>query len=499
MIQSSNITFRTFVLVAFTVIASGIAFAALFITLRSGFTRAYSPTVIVRIRLQGEHFAPNTVKSDITFYNTRAGKVKELQNVEFQYGANDMYETTITLDSSFSMAALYAISIKPKGYLLRLFCSEDTTGSLCRSPRILLNEKDPTILNFTALPFSGGDVEPADGNVDSYDISSIFADLGKIGQNLKGDVTGDGVVNIFDYAVALSALSRTVTDDTIPHTLISPLVIPTNYVFPTSTPTPPAATPIPTVLPLPTATPIPTIIPHPTSTPVPTSTSLTHIGKKCVNGTTTVSKSINSKWELDVLPIPYGKPQYICIKPEHIVLHWSDSPNFLGNGATMGALNSKNVICGLAIDSNSVLQMSNFYDDKITWEGCSPVEDSINIEINGTQFDLWYDKNCTIVNPLKNNALAPGELQKKKEETASEYGVSPTSLDWENEKYLTQMKSQEIKVLNTVKYLMAYYSIPLENITGHNKVASNPDPGERFLSCIKKKLDITLSFQNAKY
>lgn len=171
------------------------------------------------------------------------------------------------------------------------------------------------------------------------------------------------------------------------------------------------------------------------------------------------------------------------------MLHWSDSPNFSGNGATWNALNSKNVVCGLAIDEKEVLQMSNFYDDKVTWEGCSTLDDSINIEINGTQFDLWYNKDCKIVNPTANNALATGELQKKKEDVAKQYGVSPSVMDWENPRYVDIMEEQEKKVLETVRYLLLYYDIPKDNVTGHFKLTSSKvDPGPRFLDCIKKKL-----------
>lgn len=488
--RESFTTVFSFVATGLVLLLSAVIFLVLFITLRSGLTRAYNPTVTLQIKLQGEHFVPNTIKGAVTFYNNFQGKVKEWKDVDFQYNTDKIHEATISLDSSIPLTAFYAISIKPKGYMSRLFCSEVATGSACMSPQFVFTEKPPTILNLTAQAFSGGDVEPANGRVDSYDISSIIADLGKVGKNLKGDVTGDEVVNIVDYAVALSSLTRNIVDDPIPQIILNPPVTPTpkpsNTPIPTNTPTPtPTKTPTPSPTLTPTATPKPTATPTPTLTPTPT---IPQLGKNCTNGTAKVTKSINADWGLNVLPIPYGKTQYLCVKPEHIVLHWSDSPNFLGNSATWGALNSKKVVCGLAIDNNETLQMSNFYDDKITWEGCSTLEDSINIETNGTEFDLWYDLNCNVVNPTKNNALAPGELQQKKEEIATQYKISTTSLDWENEKYTTIMKNQEKRVLDAVRYLMTYYSIPLENITGHNKLVDNPDPGERFLMCIKQKL-----------
>ncbi|MCX6731280.1 MAG: N-acetylmuramoyl-L-alanine amidase [Candidatus Roizmanbacteria bacterium] len=488
-IRSSFTTIFAFITTGLVLIISIVVFLVLFVVLRSGLTRAYNPTVTLQIKLQGEHFMPNTVKGTVTFYNSFQGKVKEWKDVDFQYNADKIHEAIISLDSSLPLSAFYAISIKPKGYMSRLFCSGIATGSACMSPQFIFTEKPPTILNLTAQSFAGGDIEPSNGRVDSYDISSIIADLGKVGKNLKGDVTGDEVVNIVDYAVALSSLTRNITDNIVPQIILSPPVTPTpkpsNTPIPTSTPLP-TPTKTPTLTPSPTLTPTPTL--KPTNTPTPTPTSMPQLGKNCTNGTTKVTKSISADWGLNVLPIPYGKTQYTCIKPESIVLHWSDSPQFLGNSATWGALNSKKVVCGLAIDQNEILQMSNFYDDKITWEGCSTLENSINIEINGTQFDLWYNLNCSIVNPTKNNALAPGELQEKKEEIATQYKISTSVLDWENEKYVTIMKNQEQRVLDTVRYLMTYYSIPLENITGHNKLVANPDPGERFLMCITQKL-----------
>lgn len=464
-----------------------VIFIVLFSLYRSSFSKAQSSSMIFRIKLQGEHFLPNAIKTTVVLFNNTQGKVKELQEVPFQLQSDGMYAAQISLDSSLPLSALYAFSIKPKGYLGRLFCSETATGSACVVPQFTLNNTSSTFI-LTSQAFSGGDVEPASGHVDSYDLSSIMADLGKVGENLKGDITNDGVVNVLDYMIALSSLGRNIVDDPIPPSLLI------SHITPTATP---SATLVPTKIPTPTKkptnTPTPTPTIKPTNTPTPTPTSIPKIGKKCENGTMVVIKSINPAWGLKVLPIPYSKPpenhtQYTCIKPEHIVLHWSDSPQFRGNSATWGTLNTRNRVCGLAIDDAEVLQMSNFYDDKITWEGCSPLEDSINIEINGTQFDLWYDANCNVVNPTKNKALKAGELQEKKELVAKEYGISASSLDWENEKYVTMISKQQKNVLSAVTYLMDYYNIPKENITGHNKLSSNDDPGERFLNCMIKKV-----------
>ena len=109
--------------------------------------------------------------------------------------------------------------------------------------------------------------------------------------------------------------------------------------------------------------------------------------------------------------------------------------------------------------------------------------------MNGTQFDLWYNKSCDIMNPTANNALASGDLLAAKQQVAAQYGISVNVLDWENPRYVDIMKAQEKRLLDAIHYLFLYYNIPEDQVTGHFKLTSSKiDPGPRFLDCIKKKL-----------
>lgn len=450
-------------------------------------SKAAEHTLSLRVRVQGNHKENDRMTSRIDFYNVREKK-HIYPGVVFTY-KDGSFLAQIPLKSDFDYADFYALYIKPDKFTGRIFCSKEKTGSNCTSPEMYFTASGST-LDLTGFMFLAGDIPPGNGKVDAADMSAVMKELGKTATDSPTDLNSDGITDVTDYSLALYSLSQSASDDEIKLSLPTPTVSPT---LPTQTPTAtPSATPSTTATPAPTTTPLPTATPKPTATPSPTTpptpTPIPRIGKNCVNGATKVNVSLHREWDLNVLPPSYGYKEYRCVNASSVVLHWSDSPNFLGNSATWGALNGRNRLCGLAIDDKAVLQMSNFYDDKVTWEGCSTLDDAINIEINGTMFDLWYNNDCKIVNPSSNPALAAGELQKAKETIAAQYKVSPSVMDWENPRYEEIMRKQEERVLGAVRYLLMYYNIPKDKVTGHNKVASNPDPGERFLQCIKKKI-----------
>jgi hypothetical protein len=249
--------------------------------------------------MAGEHFYPKTIRAKIMLFNAQQGKVREENNVAFEYQGDGTFLTTLPLDPALLLNTLYAIYVKPRGYMGKLFCSTTVQGSLCTTPQFILRDAFNDV-NLTAFPFKGGDVDPASGKVDGYDLSAIMADLGKTEEGLKGDITSDGVVNVVDYTVALESIKENILDDIIPSsiTLSSPtatpsptlsvtpepttILVPTTVPQPTPTssvmPTTPArSTPSPTTVLVPTSTPapIPTTKLIPTSTPVPTPTSST--------------------------------------------------------------------------------------------------------------------------------------------------------------------------------------------------------------------------------
>ncbi len=479
-------------------------------------TKAAANTLTLTLKAQGNYQNLDQIKADIDFY-TGPNRVHSEVNTVFTY-QNDVFTGTLLFPAGFHFDEKYGLFIKPHKYSGRLFCNEQLTGPHCKTPLFAFSETG-TEANISSVLFFIGDIPPVDGKIDAQDLSRVMKNLGKTGQeDSTTDVNGDNITDVTDYSLVLYSLTQNIKDDVIDLTApaISPSPqpqtptlqkTPTPAIRPSARPTPsptlkptttpkPSITPKPTKKPKPTKTPIPTKAPTPTNQPTPTITStpaptqIPRLGKNCTNGSQKVTKSINPAWKLNVLPPSYGYKEYRCVFANNIVLHWSDSPNFTGNSATWGALNSRNRLCGLAVDDKEVWQMSNFYDDKVTWEGCSTLDDAINIEINGTQFDLWYNTACQIVNPASNPALAVGELQKKKEEIAKQYGLTSTSsLDWENARYITIMKAQEEKVLNAVRFLQNYYDIPLDKITGHTVLTpSNSDPGKRFLECIKKKI-----------
>src|SRR3989339_31817 len=358
-------------------------------------SRASAGTITIKIQAQGNHKDNDQLGAQIDFYNG-PDKVYEEPNATFTY-LNNTYTTDIVLPSDFNYQDRYALFIKPEKHQGRIFCTTQVTGSICTVPQFIFFANGNSIDLSPFLSYAG-DVLPANGKIDALDMSLIMKDLGKTALEAQStDLNNDQIVDVVDYSLALYSLSHNISDDQIKLIAPPPITSSIQPITPTDTasPSPTLAstpTPSPSVAPSPIVT--PTLLPSPT--PLPTATPIPRLGKDCVNGTDKITQSINSDWELNVLPIPYRdtNSQYRCVPAEHIVLHWSGSSSFRGNGATWGTLNTRNRMCGLAIDNKEILQMSNFYDDKVTWEGCSALDNAINIEINGTQFDLWYNKAC---------------------------------------------------------------------------------------------------------
>lgn len=252
-----------------------VGFIYLFQNYHSSSTKAQENAISFRIKLQGECYPQTTVKTTIAFYKA-TGKVKEFADVNFVCQADKTFDGSVTLDSTFDYNALYAVYIKPHKHFGKLFCSDTISGKDCTSPQFIFKKSGSAIGLLTKF-FSGGDIDPANGRVDAYDMSKIMSNLGK-STDPTTDINNDGMTNTLDYSLALYSLGNNMSDDAI--TLVAPPTpSPTNVATPsptlaiTSTPTPtltvPTITPVPTVTP----TPSPTMTPTPTLTPTPSPTA----------------------------------------------------------------------------------------------------------------------------------------------------------------------------------------------------------------------------------
>ena len=221
-------------------------------------SKAQDNSLTLKIKLQGERYPNSTAKIMIDLYNPH-GKVKEYTDVIFTNQADKTLEGTIAFDPSFDYNTLYAISIKPTNYFRKLFCSDSVFGTACKSPQFVFNHSANSV-DLSKQMFYGGDIAPANGKADAYDISKIMANLGK-SDDSSTDINNDGMTNSIDYLSALYSLSNNISDDSIGlvFTPLSPT--PTMSPIPTSTPIP---TPSPTIKPTSTPMPTPTLAPSPT-------------------------------------------------------------------------------------------------------------------------------------------------------------------------------------------------------------------------------------------
>lgn len=251
-----------------------VGFIYLFQNYHSSSTKAQENAISFRIKLQGECYSQTAVKTNVAFYKA-AGKVKEFTDVTFVCQADKTFDGAVTLDSTFDYNALYAVYIKPNKYFGKLFCSDTISGKDCTSPQFIFKKSGSAIGLLTKF-FSGGDIDPANGRVDAYDMSKIMSHLGK-STDPTTDINNDGMTNTLDYSLALYSLGNNISDDAIT-LIVPPTPSPTNVATPsptlTITPAPtfafPTATPVPTITPTPSPTKTPT--PTPTKTPTPTPT-----------------------------------------------------------------------------------------------------------------------------------------------------------------------------------------------------------------------------------
>ncbi len=242
-------------------------FVYLFQNYRLNVAKAQDNSLTFKIKLQGESYPSAKVYATVVIYNTK-GKLSELINVPFTFQTDKLYWGTISFGPGFNYNDMYAFYIKPQAYFGRLFCSESTDGKSCTQPLLILKQNG-TVIDLSTKFFSGGDIYPANGKVDAYDISRIISNLGK-SIDPSTDINNDGITNSIDYLLALYSLGNNVQDDvlTLNNPSITPSITPSvAVVTPSLTPIMITSTPAPTsITPTTTPSPIPTIV-TPTSTP----------------------------------------------------------------------------------------------------------------------------------------------------------------------------------------------------------------------------------------
>ena len=252
---------------SFLTLFTGVAilgFVFLFQQFHSPFSKAQDNLLTLKIKLQGERYSGALTKTNVFLYSSQ-GKVSEFTDVIFSYQADKTFQGDITLKPDFNYDSLYSIYIKPTNYFGKLFCTTSVVGKDCTVPQFIFKQAG-SIIDLSAQTFFGGDISPANGKVDSYDISKIMANLGN-SSDLSTDINTDGSTNTIDYILALYSLSKNMTDDGVALVFVAPSSTPVL----TSTPVP-STTPIPTSTPAPTFTPIPSLTPSITPSPRPTNT-----------------------------------------------------------------------------------------------------------------------------------------------------------------------------------------------------------------------------------
>jgi len=257
-------------LISFLIITLSVmmGFIYLFQNYRSSPTKAQDNSLTLKIKLHGERYPQATTKTKIILYSPQ-GIMKEYIDVVFAYKSDTLFEGSISFDQNFNYNSLYAVYIKPDNYFGQLFCSDSVHAKDCKSPQFIFKQT-ANIVDLSKQIFFGGDISPANGKVDAYDISKIMAALGK-NIDSSTDINNDGMTNSMDYLLTLYSLGNNISDDEVTLVFVPLTPTPTITASPSATP---SATVIPTITPSPTVTPSPTSTPTPTMTPSPTPTSV---------------------------------------------------------------------------------------------------------------------------------------------------------------------------------------------------------------------------------
>lgn len=299
MINTTITRLLSFLIITLSVMTG---FIYLFQNYRSSPTKAQDNSLTLKIKLQGERYPQATTKTKIILYSPQ-GIMKEYTDVVFTYKSDTLFEGSISFDQNFNFNSLYAVYIKPNNYFGQLFCSESVHAKDCKSPQFIFKQT-ANIVDLSKQIFFGGDISPANGKVDAYDISKIMAGLGK-SIDISTDINNDGMTNSMDYLLALYSLGNNIVDDTMSLVFVALTPTPSAIATPSATlsPTTPVATSTPTLAvsptPSPTKTPTPTITPIPTLTPSPTPTQAQAEGI-CHLIPGTMAKSICSETEEDL-------------------------------------------------------------------------------------------------------------------------------------------------------------------------------------------------------
>lgn len=238
-----------YIILTFLTIGAIVGFVYLFQTSHALTSKASENTVSMRIKLQGESLPQTTIRTSVILYSPQ-GRIREYNDVIFTYQLDKTFDGSLTFEPDFNYNLLYALYIKPQKYFAKLFCSETKDGKNCTIPQFIFRRSGSSVSLVDTL-FNGGDIDPANGRVDAYDISKIISNLGT-STDSSTDINNDGITNTLDYVLALYSLGHNISDDAITLILI------------------PNPSPTITLIPSPTRIPTPTpLFPFPTNTPTP--------------------------------------------------------------------------------------------------------------------------------------------------------------------------------------------------------------------------------------
>ena len=182
-----------------------------------------------------------------------------------------------------------------------------------------------------------------------------------------------------------------------------------------------------------------------------------------------------------------------CVKPSVFVVHWNADPLFGPAESTFDVLNGRALSCAFGADENGLLQMNKIYPGGLTQKeacvGGDPNKYTTNVEISGTEFDLFLDSNLNFVNPCNNTALGGSRTEREQyiTNTVINGGYAISGLEWCDPKYVNKLSKSAAYVLDLIKWEKEKQFPNLSKIDGHfNLTAGKRDPGERFLRYIQQ-------------
>ncbi len=171
-----------------------------------------SVSLQLKIKLQGvETPSVNRSSIPIRIEMGNAQTTYPAQTIDFIYKQSGVWEASMSAMLPQNQDVLYQLFLKGPFHLRRKVCDQHPEDTLeksyeCNTAGVKLSQENT--FDLTGILLYAGDIEPFNGVIDAYDVSTIRNNLGKTdaASLLKSDMNLDSIVDTQDFSLVLNNL-----------------------------------------------------------------------------------------------------------------------------------------------------------------------------------------------------------------------------------------------------------------------------------------------------